>query len=167
MTTNDSSMIRKCLDISCSLSRAIPASGLMLFCILVHLIALHLQAIRSGIEHQMIYSRSPNEWLLQSQRWHLNFNKLKRYHLQVSKTIDDVNHYFGILLLAEVVYVFTGVTSCFMFILIAAMSGDGLLGLLNGTVACEQMMHLLLITSFSDRISNEVLVISVSFDYRI
>ena len=146
-------MIRKSLDTTCFFSRIIPASALMLFCILAHLVVLHLQSIRKAIE-QLIYIRQPNS-LLESKRWYLNF-KLKKYYLQVSKTIDIINQYFGIPLLSEVVYIFVGFTNCSMFVLIAVISGDSLLGLVNGAVGFEQMMHLFLITSFSDKISNEV-----------
>lgn len=100
--TNDSSVVRKLLDVTTSLSRVFPTGCLMLFCMLAYIIALHLQAIRSAIEKLMIYSQPTNELLLDSQRWQLNFN-LKRYYLRVSKTIDIVNHYFGVSLLAALV----------------------------------------------------------------
>lgn len=149
-------MARKCLDFLSALSRIIPTCGMMLFCILVHLIVLHLQSIRSAIEQQMIVTnRLPTKLLLESRRWTLNF-KLKRYYLQVAKTICIIDKYFGIPLLAEVVYVFIGVTNCIMFVFISAISGDSLLGLVNIAFGLENTMHLLLITSFSDRISNEV-----------
>ena len=129
---------------------------MILFCIVVHLIALHLQVIQSGIKNQMICCQFVrNSWLLDSQRYQLNV-RLKKYHFEVSKTISLVNKYFGFPLLVEVVYVFIGVITSFMFLFLAAIEGDRLLIVVNSAFVFVVSMHLILIGYYSDKISIEV-----------
>lgn len=154
----DSSLLRKCLDISGFATKIIPATTLTLFCTFAHLISLHLGAIRQRIKRQL---SSPSVSSLSSyhQESHRNLQlKLwQRQHLLVCKTINKLNKYFGIFLAIEVVFVFVGVINSLMFLLLSVMINDKLLATYNGVVIFDHIVSLFLLTYFSTNITDQVI----------
>lgn len=151
---NTSSLVRKILDVSGLLTRILPSIVLVLFCTMMHLISCHLKAIHNSIERQCMLSNGSNVSLLESQRVQIEI--LKKQHLLVFKAIRKLNQCFGVYLTLEVCYVFVGVINCVMFMLMAAIAKKGFLGLLNFAVLVDQVIHLFLLTSSCEEISNQV-----------
>lgn len=56
----------------------------------------------------------------------------------------------------EVLFIFVGVTNDAMFLLMGVIGAEGLLGAVNGAVFVSQVVHLFLLTTFSDEIAREV-----------
>lgn len=151
MIRNDSSLVRKCLDVIGFAMQIIPASALVLFCTFTQLIFLNLRAIRNHVEKQLINYNPVNA--------KLQLKDLQRQHLSLCKIIHQLNRYFGIYLVIEVTFIFVGVINCSMFVLMGVLGDESLLGAVNGTAFIDQVVHLFLITSFSDKISKEVILI--------
>lgn len=146
-----SSTIRKILDISGYFNKFYPATALALFCIIVRVHALQFASIQQRIE-RIIDQRN----ISPSQISQLKL--LRRHHSLVCSSVNKVNRYFGVFLLLEVIFIFIGVTNCFMYVLMSAMSIDGLLGAVNTIICVDHIIHLFLLTSFSDDIFNEVIL---------
>ena len=155
VTLSGSSLLRKLLDICGYFNKFYPATALALFCILARLVALHLTSIRLRIEEFLVYRCfSPDAGLMESQYSELKV--LRRHHSLACRLVQKLNNYFGTFLLLEVAFIFVGVINCCMYVLMSAMSIDGLLGAVNTTVCFDHIIHLFLLTTFSDNIINEV-----------
>lgn len=155
LMTKDASTMRKFIDFFSTFLRIYPTTAMMLFCVLAHLISLHLHNIRLQIERQLIDCRRSNSPLLESQRHQLNVT-IKKYHLRISKAVYSLNNFFGFHLLSEVMFIFVGTTNCLMFVMIGYLTGDGLLIIANSAIFIDLTIHLVLIATFSEKISNEV-----------
>lgn len=152
---NNGSLVRKCLDLIGFILQIIPVTALALFCCLARLLSLHLGAIRIRVIEQQSISFYPSSTeLLEPQR--LQLKVLQRQHLLICKTIGKINHYFGIFMVIEVLFIFVGVTNDAMFLLMGVIGAEGLLEAVNGAVFVSQVVHLFLLTTFSDEIAREV-----------
>lgn len=159
-STNDSSLLRKCLDVFGLITTIVPTTILALFCTLTHLVALHLFAIRIRIIGETSSCYPASVLLLESQRSQLKL--WQRQHLLVSKTIDKLNQQFGFFLAVEVGFVFVGVINSSMFLLVSVMNEDGLLGSFSVVTILDHVVHLFLLT-YSTDIVNQV----IQFNYQI
>jgi hypothetical protein len=95
--------------------------------------------------------------LVESQRSHLI--ALRGHHRLICNAIRKLNRHFGVFLTLEVILIF--VINCSLFVLMGATSGDGFLGGLNATICLERLVHLLILSSFSEDIPNQVFNYSV------
>lgn len=154
VTSNDITWLRKILDVANVFTTIYPATQFALFCILVRIISLQLVAIRKGIEDQLSQPHPASPLSVETQRSQLNV--LRRHHCLVCNSIRKINSCFGIFLTLEVVFIFIAFVNCSLFILITAMSNDVLLGVLNALVCLDCIVHLFLLTSFSDDITSQV-----------
>ena len=134
----------------------------MLFCITARFVALHVEAIQNHVQDEVIscsLKRSNTELEL-----HLcTLRMLRCHHRLIYKAVHKINRYFGPFLALEVSFVFVGVISCSMFVVMGGESVDGILGFVNMVAFLDIVLHLFLLTSFSESISgnNQVLLFNV------
>jgi hypothetical protein len=152
--SNDAPWARKILDVLGLVNKIYPAVQLALFSILAKMISLQLEAIRKHFLDQFTQSHPSSLTLVESQRSHLI--ALRGHHRLICNAIRKLNRHFGVFLTLEVIFIFISVINCSLFILMGATSGDGLLGGLNVAICVESLVHLLILSSFSDDIPNQV-----------
>lgn len=156
---NNSSAVRKLLDISSLVFKVVPATILILFCTLTHMVSLHLSSIRFRIIRQHSISCFPRN-MAEFERCQLN--ALKWQHLLVCKGIQQLNQYFGIFLAIEVCYNFIGVINSSVFLLMNFLSNDWLLGIFSSFSMIDHSIRLYVLTSFCDCITKEVFILKYS-----
>ena len=148
--SNDISWGRKVLDMLGYFTKIYSAVALALFCILARTVSLHLRSIQFRFRNQFT-----NE-LVEFQNCQLKI--LRKQHRLACSLVRKLNYWFGFFLLLEVVFIFVGVTNCLMFVLMGAVSEDGLMILVNGVFCFDHLVHLLVLASYSDGIVNEVII---------
>lgn len=154
VTSNDITWLRKVLDVSGLLTKIYPATQLALFCILTQIISLQLGAIRKGINDQLNQLNPASPVLVEIQYRQLNI--LRRHHRLVCNSVRKINCCFGTFLTFEIIYIFVSFINCSLFILMSGISDDVPLGVMNAMVCLDCVVHLFLLTSFSDDITSQV-----------
>jgi hypothetical protein len=119
------------------------------------MVSLHLGVIRKRIEDQLNYE-AINATLLDEQRSQLKI--LRRHHRLVCKVVRQLNCRFGLYLLVEVSFIFVTSVNCSMYLFSSVTVSDKGMGVLYGVVCLDCLVHLFLITSFSDDILSQVLL---------
>ena len=151
---NSSSWTRKILDVSGFVTKIYPAIAMVLFFILAQTVTLHLRSIRFRIRHQL--NQLPK--IVDFIQFQCSLLKvLRKQHRLACYSVRKLNRYFGIFFSLEVVFIFVGVTNCFMFVLMSVLSGDKLMGTLNSAICLDLTVHLFFLTSYSDNITKEVI----------
>ena len=154
MIWNDSSLVRRMMDLSCFLTKIYPITALGLFCNLAGLVSLQLGIIRKCIEGLLDQCHEENFSLRKEQRFQLKL--LRRHHRLVCNTVRKLNCCFGFFLLVEVAFIFVTSVNCFMYLFSSASRSDAIMGLLYSAIGLDCFVHLFLITSFSDDIVSQV-----------
>ena len=161
MSTNDSSLVRKCLDIISFLLAIAPKTGLLLFCFMANFASLQLAAIRSAMKFkQKLFSTQKTrngQTILPESHYQFELKILKNQYLLVSYYLAGVNRNFSLYLMIETAFIFIGVINCFMFVVSSAVSGDNLLGIVNCFVVLDHLLRMYLLTSYPETIRSEVL----------
>ena len=152
MFWNDSTLMRRILDLSSFFTKIYPITALGLFCVLTRVVSLHLGVIRKRIEDQLSYEA--NAPLVNEKRSQLK--TLRRHHRLVCNSIRQINSCFGFFLLVEVSFIFVTSINCCMYLFSSATRSDRIMGVLYGAVCLDCLVHLFLITSFSDDIVSQV-----------
>ncbi len=167
VVSNDSSWARKILDVLGLFNKIYPAVQLALFSTLMKMISLQLKSIRKRFLDMLTQSHPSSLTLVESQRSHLI--ALRGHHRLICNTIRKLNRHFGVFLTLEVIFTFVSVINCSLFVLMGATSGDGLLGVLNTAICLDSLVHLFILSSFSDDIPNQVFnyIALVKIDYKI
>ena len=114
----------------------------------------HLRSIRFRIRYQL--NQLPK--IVDFIQFQCSLLKvLRKQHRLACYSVRKLNRYFGIFFSLEVVFIFVGVTNCFMFVLMSVLSGDKLMGTLNSAICLDLTVHLFFLTSYSDNITKEVI----------
>nr|CAH0103138.1 unnamed protein product [Daphnia galeata] len=148
---NDATWSRKILDVFGLFTKIYPAIQMALLCVLVKMISLQLKAIQKRIVHLLIPCHPSSLTLAETQRSQLT--ALRSHHRLICNTVYKLNHQFGVYLTLEVIFIFVSVINCSLFVLMGAISADGLLVVLNTVIFLDSLVHLFLISSFSDDIA--------------
>jgi gustatory receptor len=151
---NDTTVVRKIIDMTVFSTKIYPATHLTLFCILTQVISLQLKAIHQLIEDKLNKRKVSSLTVIESQRSQLIF--LRRHHRLICKAVRKINRYFGVYLTLEIGYIFVVSINSSLYILMSGMNVDGLLGVLNISIWLDGFVHLFLLTSFSEDIINQV-----------
>lgn len=159
--TNDSSLVRKCLDIINFLLTVVPKTGLLLFCFMANFASLQLTAIRSAIKlkrNPFLTKITSSSAIILPESLIFDLKLLKKQYLLVSYYMNGVNQKFSLYLMIETTFIFIGVINSSMFVVTSAMSSDSLLGIVNCFVLLDQLIRMYLITSYSETIRSEVML---------
>ena len=152
---NDTTVVRKIIDMTVFSTKIYPATHLTLFCILTQVISLKLKAIHQLIEDKLNKRKvSSLTSVIESQRSQLIF--LRRHHRLICKAVRKINRHFGVYLTLEIGYIFVVSINSSLYILMSGMNVDGLLGVLSLSIWLDGFVHLFLLTSFSEDIINQV-----------
>ena len=142
---NDSSLIRKILDLSTMGTKFYSTTSVVLFCLLTYMASLQLRSI-----HQRLLMGS------QITNAAAQLKILKRQHALICRTVEEINQNFGFSLLLVVCYIVIGIINNYMFILVSMEYRDWQSGILTSFIVFNQAIHLFLIAYVADQILNEV-----------
>lgn len=146
MILNDSSLVRKILDLACLFSKIYPTTAVALVGLLAYMAFAQLQIV-----HQRLKSMGTSASLSVEQ-----LKIFRRQYFLTCKIVERINQAFGWIILLEVCFIVVGVVNNYMFIMVSVLYTDWRSAVLTSTICFYQVFHLLLITSVSDLILNEV-----------
>lgn len=155
MIFNESTPIRRILDMSAFTTKIYPITALGLFCILARIVSLHLGVIRKRIEDQL--NHGVNSTLSSVNAQLSQLKTLRRHHRLVCNSVRQLNCCFGFFLLVEVSFIFVTSINCSMYLFSSATTSDRLMVVLYCVVFVDCLVHLFLITSFSDDIVSQAI----------
>jgi hypothetical protein len=156
MMWNESTLMRRILDLSSFFSKIYPMTALGLFCILAGLISLQLGVIRKRIDDQLHQCKHGENFNLVIKEQRSQLKLLRRHHRLVCNLVGKLNCCFGFFLLVEVTFIFVTSVNCFMYLFSSATRSDKIMGLLYSVICLDCLVHLFLISSFSDDIVSQV-----------
>ena len=147
MITNNSSLVRKCLDFGNFLLTYTPRFCLILFCFLGRFVSLQLEAIQSSLKFEI----DDQQQFLPCQ-----LNILKNQYLLVFDQLSEINRHFGPYLMIETSFIFIGVINASLYLATSIMGGDNFLGIMCSFILIDHIIRMALITSCSENIQNQV-----------
>lgn len=156
MIWNESTLMRRILDLSSFFSKIYPMTALGLFCILAGSISLQLGVIRKRIDDQLHQCKHEENINLVIKEQRSQLKLLRRHHRLVCNSVGKLNCCFGFFLLVEVAFIFVTSVNCFMYLFSSATRSDNIMGLLYSVICLDCLVHLFLISSFSDDIVSQV-----------
>jgi hypothetical protein len=142
---------RKTLDLLCFATRLYQSAPFVLFCVLALAASWQFDYIRIQLER--LYFVNTHEDKVK------NLKLLMRDHVNICRSIQIFNDFFGFLIFIQVVFIFIGVINVSMFMLVSSIIGHLNLAFFNGAIAIDHFFRLYAISYVSSAITKKV------FDY--